>query len=114
MRIGGDWREGGAWALKDKTGAVVSEGEVRVCDPPRTLELTWRVLAYDPPPAPALIRYDIEALGEVVRLTMTQTDPPNAPPDWAESARWGTQIVLSALKTLLETGATFQTPPPGA
>ena len=50
-----------------------------------------------------MVTFDIEPVGEVVRLTVTQL---NAPIDekYLEGGRQGWPVILSGLKSLLETG----------
>ncbi len=104
------WKPGARFTYAMADGTVVSDGEVLECDPPRRLVLAQRILQYETPPAPGIVAHDIEQIGPVVKLTITETDPIDAPDDWRESAEWGVNVMLSALKSLLETGEAFSLP----
>lgn len=91
---------------------VPVEGEVIEADPPRKLVQTWSANWNDE--APTRLTYEIEA-GEsgVTKLTVTH-DLDGAPETAAmvggevEGAGGGWSEVLSDLKTLLETGKSFE------
>lgn len=77
-------------------------------DPPRRLVVTWRSL-YDPDlvdePA-SRVTWEIEAQeGGYVLLTLTHDRLDDAPKTAANVAGAGWMLVLSGLKTVLETGA---------
>ena len=57
--------------------------------------------------------YEIEPLGGgVVRLTMTEAHPTPIPAYLLEGGRQGWPMILSALKSLLETGKPLNIPVP--
>ena len=61
----------------------------------------------------AIVTYDIEELGsDVVRLTMTEAHPTPIPPNLLDGGRKGWPMILSGLKTLLETGKALAIPMP--
>ncbi|HKE77588.1 MAG TPA: SRPBCC domain-containing protein [Acidimicrobiales bacterium] len=116
LRPGGAFRNLANQGMKD-LGApdVVVDGEVVEADPPRRLVQTWRLLM-DPGTAAepfTRLTYDIaEAEGGVCRLTVTH-ELAGAPlhatlvagtEDVGAEGGGGWAWVLSALKTLLETG----------
>ncbi|MGH6951044.1 MAG: SRPBCC family protein [Vitreimonas sp.] len=105
FRIESDWRVGARWALYDGE-SVHDEGEVLECDPPRRLKISWRAVAFDDARelSPAFITYDIEPAGEAVKLTMTQHQPTPIPRKYIEGGEQGWPMILSSLKSLLETG----------
>ncbi|MBL8549393.1 MAG: SRPBCC family protein [Hyphomonadaceae bacterium] len=109
LSIEGDWKVGGGWAFKSPDGSVHDEGEVLECDPPRKLRLSWRVLFFEEARklSPAFITYEIEPLGEVVRLTMTQHQPKPIPRKFYQGGKQGWPLILSILKSVLETGEGF-------
>ena len=101
-RIQSDWKVGSHWSLLTQDGAVDVQGKVLVGDQPRLLEVSWHVegneearrLPY------CRVRYQIEPLGDTVRLTMTEIhdDPIEAKyleggrqgwPMWDRDGRWG-------------------------
>jgi uncharacterized protein YndB with AHSA1/START domain len=110
-----DWQEGSRWALRRPDGAIDVTGEVRESDPPRRLVLSWNV---EGPPElknlpEAIVSYEIEDLGTgTVRLTMTETHPTPIPAYLLEGGRRGWPIILSGLKSLLETGKPLVIPTP--
>jgi len=109
LDIVSDWRVGSRWAFLTADGAVHDEGEVLECDPPRRLKLSWRVVFFEEARglSPAFISYDIEPAGEVVKLTMTQHQPKPIPRKFYEGGRQGWPLILSILKSVLETGQGF-------
>ena len=116
-RAESEWTAGSAWLLRRPDGAVDVEGVVRESDPPRRLVLTWRavgMVAMKELPV-AVVTYEIEPVGdEAVRLTMTEAHPTPIPAFLLEGGRRGWPMILSGLKTLLETGRPLelQTPEP--
>ncbi|HEY4133983.1 MAG TPA: SRPBCC family protein [Alphaproteobacteria bacterium] len=99
-----DWKRGSPWLLRKPDGAVEVRGEVRDSDAPRRLVLSWRVEAAPDLPE-SVVSYEIApAGGGVVRLTMTEAHPTPMPKPLLEGGRRGWPMILSGLKTLLETG----------
>jgi uncharacterized protein YndB with AHSA1/START domain len=127
LRPGGQYRGYTSQAMKDSGAArgaqvpdVGVDGEVIEADPPRKLVQTWRMLMDQDMLAQGFTRltYEIEERpGGVSRLTVTH-DLEGAPmlallmsgglEDQGAGGGWS--WVLSSLKTLLETGATLETP----
>lgn len=95
---------------------ALADGEVVEVDPPRRLVQTWRFL-FDPLMAEGFTRitWDIEEDdGDVTRLTVTHEleNAPNTAEQVASTARLhegggGWALILSDLKTLVETGSAF-------
>lgn len=105
-RMQSDWKVGSPWKLVMEDGRIDCQGKVLESDPPRRLVLTWHVewmeeLRHLPE---ALVSYQIVSLGEVVRLTVSEFHPEGIDPKYVEGGRRGWPIILSGLKTLLETG----------
>lgn len=115
FRIESDWRIGARWALHGEQG-VHDEGEVLECEPPRRLKISWNVVAFEDARdlSPAYITYDIEPLGESVRLTMTQHQPKPVPRKYYEGGKQGWPMILSSLKSYLETGEPLAIKTPAA
>lgn len=110
-----DWKIGSPWLLRRADGAVDVTGEVRESDLPRLLVISWNVEG----PAEmhnlpeCIVRYEIEAVGDaVVRLTMTEEHPTPIPAYLLEGGRRGWPMILSGLKSLLETGKPLNIPTP--
>ena len=95
---------------------TIADGEVLEADPPRRLVQTWRFL-YEPLMAEGFNRltWDIEEDdGGVTRLTVTHEleNAPNTAEQVTSTARLhegggGWALILSDLKTLVETGSAF-------
>lgn len=101
-----DWRVGAPFKLWQENGVLDVAGKVLVCDPPKRLSVTWHVewveeLRHLPE---VIVTYEIDDLGDVVRLTATESHPTPIDPKYYEGGRRGWPIILSGLKTLLETG----------
>jgi uncharacterized protein YndB with AHSA1/START domain len=100
-----DWKQGSLWRLIMPGGKTDVAGTVLISDPPRKLQVTWVVeWLEDAPKEPAIITYDIEQTGELVRLTMTQHTTAKIPRKFVEAGKQGWAAILSSLKSLLETG----------
>jgi uncharacterized protein YndB with AHSA1/START domain len=89
-----DWQVGSKWEHVRTDGSGIADivGEVLVSDPPRRLVTTW---------PPSQVAFDIEPYQDIVRLTVTHENLPDA--ELADAAS-GWSAVLSNLKTRLETG----------
>lgn len=85
-------------------GRVSVVGEVLLADPPRKLVHTWNI-KYDPKLAdePSTVTWEIEKRGASCKLTVTH-DLARAPAVAKHVGHEGWSVVISGLKTLLETG----------
>jgi uncharacterized protein YndB with AHSA1/START domain len=112
LSVQSDWRVGSHWAFLNEDGSVHDEGEVLESDPPRRLKLSWRVVFIEEARGlpDAFITYDIEKAGEVTKLTMTQHQPKPIPRKFYEGGKQGWPLILSILKSVLETGEGFSVP----
>ncbi len=105
------WELGARWLLRRPDGGVDVTGEVREVDPPHKLALSWLV---DEDLPECIVTYELEPVSEsVVRLTMTEAHPTPIPAPLLEGGRKGWPMILSGLKTLLETGQPLKIPVPG-
>lgn len=88
-------------------GAPIVEGEILEADPPHRLVQTW-IIRYNPALAHerSIVTWRIEQRGEACKLTATH-DLAGAPGTAANVGKDGWTVVLSGLKTLLETGASL-------
>lgn len=101
-----DWQPGSPWQhVRDNAERTVQlVGKVVEIDPPRRLVITWANPAQaDNPDAASRVRFDIEPYEDMVRLTVTH-DELEAGSGMDKGIRQGWPIVLSSLKSLLETG----------
>jgi uncharacterized protein YndB with AHSA1/START domain len=99
-------RIGGALTVRAPDGSLHISGEVIACDPPHRLSVTWNVNwpALVEKLGGTLVSYEIEQAGEAVRLTMTESHEKPLGDDILSGGRAGWPAILSALKSLLETG----------
>ena len=97
---------GGAFIARAPDGSVHISGEVIECDPPKKLTVTWNVNwpALVEKLGPTLVTYEIELLGEAVKLTMLQSHDRPISDDILSGGRQGWPAILSNLKSVLETG----------
>jgi len=99
-----DWKPGSRWALvaDDDQRTVKHIGKVLECVPNKRLVMTWA----EPSDAAdkskhSRVAIDMEAVGEMVRLTVTHDE---LTPDMQRKITSGWPRVLSSLKSFLETG----------
>ena len=105
LAINSGWEPGGRYTLDGADGQPAIEGVVEECVPPARLVMTWRVL-FDSSAAaepPSRVTWEITAVGDIVRVTCVHGDLAQSPVTWSIAAVRG-NIMLSGLKTLLETG----------
>jgi uncharacterized protein YndB with AHSA1/START domain len=97
---------GGSFILRMPDGRVDVAGTVVEYDPPRRLAVTWRVeWIEEMRKLPVcLVSYDVEALEGAVRLTMTEAHQWDVPDEILAGGRMGWPLILSSLKSLVETG----------
>ena len=102
-----DLKVGGAFIVRTPDGALHISGEVIECAPPRRLSVTFNINWPEliEKLGPTLVTYEIEAVGEAVRLTMIESHDRPLSDDILEGGRQGWPAILSSLKSLLETGA---------
>lgn len=103
-----DWKVGSSWSHGHAGAAPDVTGEVLEADPPRLLVTSWfRPAEAGDPARRSRVAYEIEQLGEKVRLTVTHTELTE---DALRDISRGWPAVLSNLKTFLETGRTLPDP----
>src|SRR5260221_1540498 len=105
-RMEWDWKPGSVVRYWQEDGTLDVEGTIVECDPPRRVAYTWRVMwieEYRNLP-PALVTFQLDPLGQVVRLTMTEAHDESMDEKKLEGGRKGWPVILSGLKSLLETG----------
>jgi len=105
-----DWRIGGAWKLILPDGRVGDAGEVLEFNPPRRLVLRWRNEFRPELKDEGWSRcvIDIEPAGEAVKLSLTHGIE-REESKFIEAVSGGWPLILSNLKSLLETGAVVLT-----
>jgi uncharacterized protein YndB with AHSA1/START domain len=100
-----EWKAGAPWQLMFADGRVADTGVVLEIDPPRRLVLRWRNEFRPEIKAEGYSRctMELEPTGDAVKLTITHTmEEPGTKFIGAVSGGW--PLVLSNLKSLLETG----------
>lgn len=101
-----DWRPGSKWehVRADDARTVELAGEVVEVSPPSRLVITWANASQaDDPARHSRVTFEIEEYEEMVRLTVTH-DELEAGSGMAKGISKGWPVVLSSLKSLLETG----------
>jgi uncharacterized protein YndB with AHSA1/START domain len=104
-----DWSEGSSYAADHPSGGPISEGENLEVDPPRRLVQSFRALWGEDVRAEGTSRvtWEIEPVGDSCRLTVTHDELRAGA---SEQLYGGWPMILSGLKTLLETGEDLTTP----
>lgn len=106
-RIESDWKTGSAVKYWQPDGALDVQGKIMRCEPPRLLSFTWHVeWAKELRELPEnLVTFQIDAPGEgIARLTVTESHLDIIEDKMLEGGRRGWPVILSSLKSLLETG----------
>ena len=104
-RVEANWASGERLRYFERDGSLVVEGEVIAAEPPRRLVTTW-AFRHDPEVAsdpPSRVTWEIEPLGDTCKLTLVHDDFPSENATF-RSVVQGWPLVLSSLKSLLETG----------
>jgi uncharacterized protein YndB with AHSA1/START domain len=105
-----DWTPGGRFVMGNpKAGEALGEGENLEVDPPRRLVQTMRALWGDDVKAEGTskVTWEIEPVGDSCHLTVTHSDLREGA---NEQLYGGWPMILSGLKTWLETGEKLTTP----
>ena len=104
-----DWTPGADWKMTFADGRIADAGRVVEIDPPRRLVLEWRNEFMPELKAEGFSRltYLLEPQGEMVKLTVTH-EMPHPGSEFIEKVSGGWPIILSSLKSLLETGESLE------
>jgi uncharacterized protein YndB with AHSA1/START domain len=100
-----DWKPESPWKLTFSDGRVADTGEVVEVDRPRRLVLKWRNEYRPELKAEGYSRatFELEPVGDMVRLAVTH-EIDRTGSKFIEAVSKGWPIVLSSLKSLIETG----------
>ena len=100
-----DWKPGASWQLVYPDGRVADTGEVVAVEPPRRLVLKWRNEFRPELKAEGYSRatFELEPVGDMVKLTVIH-EIDRTPSKFIEAVSGGWPIILSSLKSLIETG----------
>ena len=99
-RVQPDLRVGGRFHYLDPDGEVNLDGEVIEFEPHRKLVTTFKAQWAADGSTVTRVMYEIEAMGEMCKLTLTHFDAAAA----MAGVEDGWPLILAGLKTLLETG----------
>ena len=106
-RVDSTLRKGSAFGYVGPDGKTMVNGEVIEVVPEKRLETTF-IAGWVPGAPPTRVVYEIEPMGDVVKLTLTHYEFEKA----QAGAEGGWQIIFSGLKTYLETGKPLNIPIP--
>jgi uncharacterized protein YndB with AHSA1/START domain len=102
--VNSDWTLNSSFALKDSEGRTMDDGVILESDPPHRLSYSWHPQYADfSHERPSRVTFVIEQLTGQVRLTITHEDFDEGSKVF-ESISGGWPMVLSSLKTFLESG----------
>jgi uncharacterized protein YndB with AHSA1/START domain len=104
-----DWEQGSRYVGRSMEGREISEGENLEVEPPRRLVQTYGALWSEDVKGEgeSRVTWDIEPVGDSCRLTVTHDQLRE---DANPEQYGGWPMILSGLKTLLETGEALTTP----
>jgi uncharacterized protein YndB with AHSA1/START domain/DNA-binding transcriptional ArsR family regulator len=102
------WTKGDSWQHERLDGSGIDGGgTILEIDPPRRLAHTWGELEdADRPDRLSRVTYDLEPVDDAVRLTVTHE---NLTTEQTSDTQEGWALVLSSLKSYLETGTPLTT-----
>ncbi|CAN5673179.1 hypothetical protein BH23CHL7_BH23CHL7_18410 [soil metagenome] len=98
-----EWTPGARWTSEDEEGELFLEGEIVEVERPHLLVHTFHVV-HEPAAAaelPSLLRWQVTPMGDASRLMLVHEQMGERTVDYT---RGGWELILSGLKTLLETG----------
>jgi uncharacterized protein YndB with AHSA1/START domain len=103
FHVESDWKAGSPFALK-RGDTIMDSGVVLLCEPPHRLSYTWHPeYQSHRHERPSRVLFEIEQLPGQVKLTVTHDDFDDGSRVF-ESISGGWPLVLSSLKSMLETG----------
>ena len=100
-----DWKAGSAWKMVFEDGRVADTGEIVESDPPKRLVIKWRNEFRPELKEEGYSRcvIEIEKMENVAKLTISHSVPKDNS-KFIEAVSGGWPMILSNLKSLLETG----------
>jgi uncharacterized protein YndB with AHSA1/START domain len=107
--IQADWQNGSPFEVWNPQGKLQAKGVLLTVDPPRKLVMTWQLLSFTDTAdeKPSRLTWEIEphAQFDGVTLVTVVHDEFEEAPNTSRILEAGLPVVLSGMKTLLETGA---------
>lgn len=106
---------GGPYRVIRPDGVAAVDGAIVAIEPPKRLRVRWEMPGNPLGDGrPNEIEYRIEqAAAGVVRLSVSEFHYLSVPEEWRQSGREGWSLILSALKTICETGRALPPVTPG-
>lgn len=104
-----EWKPGATWQLMIPDGRVGDSGEILEIEPQRRLVFSWRNEFQPDLRAEGFSKctYEFEEMGDTVKFTLTHESPaPESKLIKGVSTGW--PMILSSLKSLLETGKALE------
>lgn len=99
-----DWSVGAKWhSVRNADGQTNMVGEVIESSPPNRLSYTWHLPDAHADSDKSRVTFELETVGDAVKLTVTH-DRLSTSSDMASKISQGWPLVLSSLKSFLETG----------
>lgn len=108
-----DWKQGSSWKIVLDDGRVADAGEIVEIEPQRRVVIRWRNEFMPDFKADGYTRctFEIEDTGGLVKLSVLHEAEKEGPHRLiAEGVSKGWPMILSSLKSLLETGKALQRP----
>ena len=104
-----EWKVGGTWKSTAPDGTLVDGGEVLEIAPPKRLVLKWRNASQPETKEEGYSRmsYELEPKDEMVKLTVIH-EMDRGQSKFIQAVSNGWPIILSSLKSLLETGTPLE------
>jgi len=104
-----EWKVGSSWRIAKPDGRTADSGEVVELEPYKKIVLKWQNHLFSQMTAEGFSRmtYELEPRGEMVRLTVTHTME-KSESEFIKAVSNGWPVILSSLKSLLETGESLE------
>ena len=104
-----DWTPGAPWKICTPDGRVTDSGKILEVEPEKKLVLSWRNELFPDMTAEGYSRmtYELEPTGDLVKLTITH-EMEIAGSKFIKGVAGGWPIIVSSLKTLMETGEALE------
>jgi uncharacterized protein YndB with AHSA1/START domain len=104
-----EWKKGASWKLMIPDGRVADSGEILEIEPQKRLVLSWRneFMPEMRDEGYSRMTYEMEPMGDTVKLTVIhEIERPDS--KFIQGVSKGWPLILSGLKSLLETGKTLE------